>query len=54
MTSFIDSSVLGSFIVDLTISERFSVNLNEIKNKCFMIPVSTDKAIIMELTHSFF
>jgi len=54
MTSFIDSSVLGSFIVDLTISECFSVNLDEIKNKCFMIPVSTHKAIIMELTHSFF
>lgn len=54
MTSLIDSSVLGSFIVDLTISECFSVNLDEIKNKCFMIPVSTDKAVIIELTHSFF
>lgn len=53
-TSLIDSSVLGSFIIDLTISECFSVYLNEIKNKCFMIPVSTDKAIIIELTHSFF
>jgi len=53
-TSLIDSSVLGSFIIDLTTSECFSVYLNEIKNKCFMIPVSTDKAVIIELTHSFF
>lgn len=55
MTTLIkDSSVLRSFIVDLTISECFSVSLEEIKNKCFMIPVSTEKAVIIELTHSFF
>jgi len=50
----LDSSVLGSFIVELTFSECYSIYLNEIKNKCFMIPVNADKAIIMELTHSFF
>jgi len=54
MTPLIDSSVMGSFIIDLTISECFSVHLNEIKNKCLMIPVGIDKAVIIELTHSFF
>lgn len=49
----INSTVFGSFLVDLNTSEC-SINISDVKNKCFMIRISTDKAVIMELTHSFF
>lgn len=50
----LNSSILGLFIVDIHFSKCYSIDLNVIKNKCFMIPVGSSKAIIMELTHSFF
>lgn len=50
----INSTIFGSFIVDLNFSESFPIYIFYVKNKCFMIRINSDKTVIMKLTHSFF
>jgi hypothetical protein len=51
----LEFSIFNSYIVDnLNLSKCFSINMSDIKNKCFLIAINLSKAIVIELTHSFF
>ncbi|XP_016660140.1 uncharacterized protein LOC107883830 isoform X1 [Acyrthosiphon pisum] len=53
-TEPIISSIIGLHTVNpIVLSDNFTVNISDIKYKCFFIYLSNDKAIISTLNHSF-
>jgi len=48
-----ESSVIGSVIVDIkSQSDLMRLSINDIKYKCFFVPLTTEKAIVMSLNHN--
>lgn len=51
----IDSTIIHSYMVNTNlISNIFTISYLDIKSKCISIPIASNKAIISELSHSFF
>jgi len=50
----LESFIIGSVIVDITSlqSNLKRISVNDIKYKCFFVPLSTDKAVVMTLSHN--
>lgn len=49
----LESFIIGSVVVDITSQSNLKrISVNDIKYKCFFIPLSTDKAVVMSLSHS--
>jgi len=48
-----ESTVIGSVIVDIkSKSDLKRICVNDIKYKCFFVPLTTEKAIVMTLSHN--
>jgi len=50
----LESHMIGSMVVDMNSqsSNLIRISVNDIKYKCFFVPLSTEKAIVMALSHN--
>lgn len=49
----LESFIIGSVIVDISSQSNWKrISVNDIKYKCFFVPLSTDKAVVMSLSHN--
>lgn len=49
----LESFIIGSIIVDITSQSNLKhVSVNDIKYKCCFVPLLTDKAVVMSLSHN--